>query len=72
MLGKPKYAYDEKVKFKIELPNGLEEEKIGKVAIIDSYGTFANPEDVSYDIMVATDEGTMCLYKHITESRVYK
>lgn len=64
MLGKPKYNHDEEVKFKLE-----NKEYIGKVYIIDEYGTFEQSEEPSYDVKV---ESNNTLYKHIRESMLYK
>lgn len=72
MLGKPIYKYEEEVKFKIHISDDEEVEKSGTIAIIDRYGTFEEPEDVSYDVMVTEDDGSKCLYKHITEKLLYK
>lgn len=74
MKGKPKYKYGDEVKFKF----GNELEFTGVIAIIDKWGTWDDPSDVSYDILVEEVhdqnhpelEGKPCLYKHITESRV--
>ena len=66
MRGKPKFKYEEKVKFKLG-----EEIKEGTICIIDKYGTFSDPSDVSYDIMGELD-GRKCLFKHITEKLVSK
>ena len=66
MRGKPKFKYEEKVKFKIG-----EETKEGTIYIIDEYGTFSDPSDVSYDIM-STYDGRKCLFKHVTEKLVSK
>lgn len=66
MLGKPKYNYEDVVQF--ETNGGV---KVGRVEIIDEYGTFFNTKDVSYDILVKNDFEN-CLYKHITESRLTK
>ena len=60
MLGRPKYKRDEIVQFYID-----QECKIGRVYIIDKFGTFEQQEEVSYDIMVETEN---CLYKHVRES----
>ena len=62
MLGNPKFKYDDPVQFKIN--NTI---KVGKIAIIDAYGTFRYSEDVCYDIYVESDN---CLYKHIHEQYV--
>ena len=66
MRGKPKFKYEEKVKFKFG-----DEIKEGTIYIIDEYGTFSDPSDVSYDIM-STLDGRKCLFKHITEKLVSK
>jgi hypothetical protein len=64
MIGHPKYAYGDMVSFEIDGTT-----KVGKIYIIDAYGTFFDDSDVSYDIMV--DEGEMsCLYKHLPERYV--
>ena len=76
MLGKPKYNCTDIVKFKLE-----GKEYIGEVWIIDKYGTWDDPSDVSYDILVedAFKEGdkyyklgkdNSCLFKHITEKLI--
>ena len=62
MIGKPKYAYQESVKFVIE-----DEIKVGTVEIIDAYGTFFQSEEPSYDVLVKEEN---CLYKHIRESNI--
>ena len=73
MLGKPKYTYGDKVKFKIKRDN-KEYELIGKVEIIDKYGTFGDNSDVSYDIMVdkCPWNNEPCLFKHFREDLVEK
>ena len=78
MLGKPKYNCKDIVKFKLE-----DKEYIGEVWIVDKYGTWDDPSDVSYDILVkdAFKEGDEyykpygnndCLFKHISERLVEK
>ena len=69
MLGKPKFKFDERVKF--TLNNEILE---GKIYIIDKYGTFENDSDVSYDIMVDEwgEKKEKCLFKHISERLVEK
>ena len=62
MKGKPKYNLNNLVKFEI-----AGEIKEGRIYIIDKYGTFADPSDVSYDIMVDSEN---CLYKHISEKYI--
>lgn len=64
MRGKPKFKYEEKVHFKCG-----DEIKEGTIYIIDEYGTWDDPSDVSYDIM-STYEGKKCLFKHISEKYV--
>jgi len=74
MLGKPKYDYGELVEFSILLDN-IEYSLVGKVYIIDAYGTFEQNKDVSYDIMVEESplhNGGPCLYKHLIETRLHK
>lgn len=61
-LGFPKYKIGDMVTFRIN-----RETKVGKVSIVDAYGTFGQNEEPSYDIYVK-EEG--CLYKHFRESQV--
>ena len=72
MIGKPKYKYEDKVKFSLN-------DKIyeGTIYIIDKYGTWEDSSDVSYDILVeepkyASDINPKgeCLYKHIKETLI--
>lgn len=76
MKGKPKFNCKDIVKFKLE-----DKEYIGEVWIVDKYGTWDDPSDVSYDILVkdAFKEGDEyytsngnndCLFKHISERLV--
>lgn len=58
MLGKPKYKQGQLVRF--EFDNEIME---GTIEIIDAYGTWADPSDVSYDILGLND----CFYKHVRE-----
>lgn len=71
MIGKPRYKYEDTVGFWLKL-YGEDEQKffVGKVYIIDAYGTFEQNEEPSYDIMVEDFNGTgkPCLVKHIRES----
>lgn len=62
MRGKPKYKEGTMVKFIIG-----DELKTGHIFVVDKYGTFADPTDVSYDIMVESEN---MLYKHIPEKYV--
>ena len=66
MRGYPKYKINDKVYFIIE-----DKKYEGTIYIIDKFGTFDNPSDVSYDIMSEYD-GKPCLFKHITEKKVKK
>lgn len=65
MIGKPKFKYNDNVKFTYV----DSEVKYGVIYIIDKYGTFEDDSDVSYDIFVENDN---CLYKHINEKYVTK
>lgn len=72
MKGYPKYKFNERVKFTIG-----DETFEGRIYIIDEYGTWNDPSDVSYDILVDKYDGMnekigSCLYKHITEKLVEK
>lgn len=64
MKGKPKFKLGDMVEFEWQ-----GETKVGEVYIVDKYGTFDYPFDVSYDIFV---ENENVLYKHFTESLVRK
>ena len=67
MIGNPKFKVGDFVKFKIE-----NTEYKGQVYIVDSYGTFEDSSDVSYDIMVENwgPKKEQCLFKHVTEKLV--
>lgn len=67
MLGKPKYNYEDRVKFTID-----NETKEGTIYVIDEYGTFFYNDDVCYDIMSTIGDGTMCLYKHTSKHQIEK
>lgn len=62
MLGKPKYEEGTTVKFIIG-----NELKTGVIWVVDKFGTFNYKEDVSYDIMIESEN---CLYKHIPEKHI--
>ena len=62
MIGHPKYKRDDVVSFKFK-----DEVKTGTVYIVDSYGTFEQNEEPSYDILVESEN---TLYKHVRESKV--
>lgn len=70
MLGKPKYKIGDLVSFSVVF-QGEELNLTGTIEIVDAYGTFGYPEDVSYDIMVEDFPGmgrTLC--KHNPEKTV--
>lgn len=62
MLGKPKYKEETTVKFIV-----CDELKTGVIWVVDKFGTFEDPSDVSYDILVESEN---ILYKHIPEKYV--
>lgn len=62
MIGHPKYKRNDVVSFKFR-----DEIKTGTVYIVDSWGTFEQNEEPSYDILV---EENNTLYKHVRESLV--
>lgn len=64
-MNKPLYEYGDKVEF---LFNGEGELLEGFIEIIDSYGTFFQREQPSYDICVPSRNN--CLYKHVPESDI--
>lgn len=68
MIGQPKYNYGDKVSFKFPTPDGVDTFE-GTIYIIDAYGTWDDPSDVSYDILSKSEN---CLYKHISEREVTK
>lgn len=74
IAGKPVFDYEDKVGFYLT-PYGETEQKffVGKVYIIDRWGTFEQNEEPSYDIMVENYNGTGrdCLVKHIRQSCCY-
>ena len=70
MRGKPQFKIGDYVQFTLPKEGTFH----GKVYIVDSYGTFEDPSDVSYDIMVDEygPKKEQCLFKHITEKLVVK
>lgn len=72
MLGKPIYKENDIVKFNLTLSEDSIIECVGKVYIVDAYGTFEQNEEPSYDIMVDKwlDTNEPCLVKHIRESQL--
>ena len=72
MRGKPRFKHGDIVQFTFG-----DKTLVGVVYTVDKYGTFDNPSDVSYDIMVHDyqidgREPEDILVKHITESKVSK
>lgn len=74
ILGNPKFKYGDVVGFYLK-PYKETKEKffIGTIDIIDSYGTFEQSIEPSYDVMVENYNETneRCLIKHIRESHLY-
>lgn len=62
MKGFPKFKIGDTVAFKFG-----DDVKVGIVWVVDKYGTFEDPSDVSYDIMVESEN---TLYKHFTENLI--
>ena len=62
--GRPRFRYGDVVSF-----SWGDVEKVGKIDIIDPYGTFEQREEPSYDILVEEDN---CVYKHICESEIVR
>lgn len=74
IAGKPLFDYEDKVGFYITPYGGTEPIFfIGKIYIIDRWGTFEQNEEPSYDIMVENYDGTgkSALFKHIRQSSCY-
>ena len=71
MIGQPKYTYGDIVHFKVNYKDekGITHNEIkeGVIAIIDKYGTFFDSSDVSYDILVKSEN---MLYKHFSENSI--
>ncbi len=64
MKGNPKFKIGDLVTFDF----GKNNKFTGEIYIVDKYGTFEDPSDVSYDIFVKEEN---CLYKHIREDFVH-
>lgn len=62
MRGKPKFKEGDKVDFSFK-----GETKNGEIWVVDKWGTFDDPTDVSYDIYVGSEN---MLYKHFGEKHV--
>ena len=65
-MKKSKYEIDDRVSFTLD--NIV---ITGTVVVVDTYGTFENPNEVSYDI-IAVWEGRDTLFKHIGEHMILK
>ena len=65
MLGKPKYKYNDIVRFHTWKDYSPIHE--GKIIVVDSYGTSEFKDDVSYDIQ---NDKEKVLYKHIKEELI--
>ena len=61
MKGNPKFKLGDIVKFQLE-----ETVYEGTVCVVDKFGTFENPNDVSYDVII-DGKG---IFKHITENLI--
>ena len=74
-IGNPKFKYDDEVGFYLK-PYGKTKEEfhIGKVYIVDAFGTFEQNREPSYDILVDkfSDTNAPMLVKHVRESECYK
>lgn len=60
----PKYTFEDKVLFEVTKDKIL----MGKIEVVDCFGTFEQDEEPSYDIFVKGESGG--LYKHIRESEI--
>ena len=68
MKGQPKYKLGDKVEFTLS-----DKTYTGIIHIVDEFGTWMDPSDVSYDIFVEKDKDIEnCLVKHINEKLVIK
>lgn len=65
-MEKPKYDINDNVTFTID-----DMVFTGTIVIVDAYGTFENPNEVSYDI-IAVWEGRDTLFKHIGEHMILR
>ncbi len=61
MLGKPKYRYNDIVRFHTW---NDDTEYEGRIVVVDSYGTIGQDQEPSYDILVPG----IALFKHNPES----
>jgi hypothetical protein len=69
MIGNPKFHEGDIVNFKYTDEHQNDITETGVICIIDRYGTFFQPDDVSYDIMIKRN-GEPVLCKHIPETIV--
>lgn len=67
MIGKPRFKYGDVVEFMYN-----NEKIVGTVEIIDSYGTYFDKSNVSYDIMCDNYKGKPMFFKHVREDGVKK
>lgn len=74
IVGKPFFQREDKVGFYLT-PYKETEQKffVGKVYIVDAWGTFEQNDEPSYDIMVENynNSGQPCLVKHVRQSHCY-
>lgn len=74
--GKPRFTYGDVVKFSFPTieSDGEEVDFEGTIEIVDSWGTFFNTDEPSYDIMVDDWRGTgeRMFVKHVAESNLYE
>ena len=69
-LGKPKYKVGEEVYFVCR--KGKNQEAIGRICIIDAYGTWEQQEEVSYDILGnSSEEPDKRVFLNILENREF-
>lgn len=64
MIGKPKYAYNDKVEFFLPGVGS----RVGTIKNVDAYGVIEDDSEVYYDILV---EYQNTLYKHIKETYIH-
>ena len=70
--GKPMYSVGDRVSFELKFIDGNIETFDGVVEIVDKYGTWEDPSEPSYDIMVSDwyGSGEPMFCKHINESSI--
>ena len=62
-MAQVKFEYGDWVSFKLHQPNSDPIKIVGQVAIVDTFGTFFQNEEPSYDVYA-----DHCLYKHLPQS----